>query len=120
MTTYGHLIKQLNRFDLAYLHFVEGSTRMSREVPNDVNLRQLRVLFKGPYMANNLYTRELALERCAAGLADLVCFGRPFLANPDLVERLKTGAKLAVAPKETWYGGDEHGYTDWPTLSKTQ
>lgn len=120
MTTYGYLIKQLNRFDLAYLHFVEGSTRMSREIPHHVSLRQLRLLFKGPYMANNLYTPELALERRAEDLADLICFGRPFMANPDLVERLKTGAELAVAPKETWYGGGERGYTDWPTLSKTQ
>ena len=120
MATYGYLITQLNQFGLAYMHFVEGSTRMSREVPSPVDLQQLRALFKGPYMANNLYTPELALETRKRGAADLICFGRPFMANPDLVERLKTGAKLAEAPKETWYGGDEHGYTDWPTLSLQQ
>lgn len=117
MATYGYLIEQLNQFDLAYLHFVEGSTRMSRVVPNDVDLKQLRALFNGPYMANNLYTRTLAADVRKQGDADLICFGRPFIANPDLVERLKTGAELTEAPKETWYAGDEKGYIDWPTLS---
>lgn len=116
MATYGYLIEQLNRFNLAYLHFVEGSTRDSREVPGHVDLQKLRALFKGPYMANNKFTAELAYQARKNGSADLVCFGRPFIANPDLVERLKAGAELADAPKETWYGGDEHGYTDWPTL----
>ncbi|MGR8931595.1 MAG: alkene reductase [Gammaproteobacteria bacterium] len=117
MATYGYLIERLNQFELAYLHFVEGSTRMSRDVPAGIDLQQLRALFKGPYMANNLYTKELALAARASGQADLICFGRPFMANPDLVERLKGGTELAVAPKETWYGGDEKGYIDWPALS---
>lgn len=117
MATYGYLIEQLNHFNLAYLHFVEGSTRMSRDVPSHISLKLLRNLFNGPYMANNLYTPELAAETRQRGDADLICFGRPFMANPDLVERLKTGGELAAAPKETWYGGDEHGYTDWPTLN---
>ncbi len=116
MATYGYLIEQLNRFGLAYLHMIEGSTRMSRTVPSDIDLKKLRALFKGPYMANNLYTRELAAEVRTNGDADLICFGRPFIANPDLVERLRTGAQLNDAPKETWYAGDEIGYTDWPTL----
>jgi len=120
MTTYGYLIEQLNRFHLAYLHFVEGSTRVSREVPAAIDLQRLRELFQGPYLANNLYTRELAYAARANGTADLIVFGRPFMANPDLVERLQTGAEWAVAPKEVWYGGDETGYTDWPTLAQTQ
>lgn len=116
MSTYGYLIEQLNRFKLAYLHFVEGATGMSRHVPAGVSLETLRALFEGPYMANNGYTPELALERRREGKADLICFGRPFIANPDLVERLKAGAELAEAPRETWYGGGERGYTDWPTM----
>ena len=118
MATYGYLIEQLNQFGLAYLHFIEGSTRMSRVVPNGIDLQQLRALFEGPYMANNLYTRKLAIEACKKGNADLICFGRPFIGNPDLVERLKTGAELAEAPKETWYAGEETGYTDWPALDE--
>ncbi len=117
MATYGYLITQLNRFGLAYLHFVEGSTRMSRDIPRGIDLYRLRALFNGVYMANNLYTRDLALEARKSGQADLICFGRPFIANPDLVERLRIGAELAEAPKETWYGDGVKGYTDWPTLS---
>jgi len=98
------------------MHFVEGATAMSRDIPEDVSLEQLRALFKGPYMANNGYTPELALEVRHNGKAELICFGRPFIANPDLVKKLKIGAEWVEAPKETWYGGDEHGYTDWPTL----
>ncbi|MEC4749900.1 alkene reductase [Methylomicrobium sp. Wu6] len=116
MATYGYLIEQLNRFNLAYLHFVEGATGMSREVPEGISLEKLRALFLGPYMANNGYTLELALAARRNGTAELICFGRPFIANPDLVERLKSGAALTEAPRETWYGGDEHGYTDWPLL----
>jgi len=117
MATYGYLIEHLNRFGLAYLHFIEGSTRMSRVVPEDIDLQQLRALFKGPYMANNLYTKKLAEEVRKNNVADLICFGRPFIANPDLVGRLKTGKKLTEAPKETWYAGDEKGYIDWPTVN---
>lgn len=120
MATYGYLIEQLNLFNLAYMHFVEGATVMSRDVPEGVSLEKLRALFKGPYMANNGYTPELARETRRNGKADLICFGRPFIANPDLVDRLKIGAELAEAPKETWYGGDERGYTDWPTLAQAK
>lgn len=120
MATYGYLIERLNPFKLAYLHFVEGATRDSRDVPDPIDLQKLRALFKGPYMANNQYSAELAYQARKHGKADLVCFGRPFIANPDLVERLKTGAELVEAPKETWYGGDERGYTDWPTLGSSQ
>ena len=119
MATYGYLISQLNRFNLAYLHFVEGATTMSRDVPAGISLGKLRALFEGPYMANNLYTRELALTARRNGTAELICFGRPFIGNPDLVERLKTAAPLAVAARETWYGGDAQGYTDWPTLEES-
>lgn len=116
MATYAYLIRQLNRFGLAYLHFVEGSTRMSREVPAGIDLAALRELFAGPYMANNLYTRELALKARTENAADLICIGRPFMANPDLVERWRRSAPLADAPKEAWYGGGAAGYTDWPNF----
>ena len=69
-------------------------------------------------MANNGYDRALALRARREDLADLICFGRPFIANADLVERLRTGAPLAEAAKETWYGGGAHGYTDYPTLAE--
>lgn len=117
MQTYGYLIEQLNRFQLAYMHFVEGATATSRVVPENVNLDALRALFKGPYIGNNNYDLELAVSRRAEGKVDAVAFGRPFIANPDLVRRLRDGAELAIALRETYYGNGEKGYTDWPALA---
>lgn len=116
MRTYGTLVEGLNRFGLTYLHCIEGATQGSRDEPPGYSSQQLRRTFNGLYMANNGYTRELALAARENDTADLVCFGRAFLANPDLVERLRTGAPLAVAPKETWYGGGAEGYTDYPAV----
>ncbi|AMO93133.1 NADH:flavin oxidoreductase / NADH oxidase family protein [Collimonas fungivorans] len=117
MQTYGYLIEQLNSFQLAYMHFVEGATATSRVVPENVNLDALRALFKGPYIGNNNYDLELAVSRRAEGKVDAVAFGRPFIANPDLVRRLQDGAELAIALRETYYGNGEKGYTDWPALA---
>jgi N-ethylmaleimide reductase len=117
MQTYGHLIEQLNRFNLAYMHFVEGATATSRTVPDGVDLDALRALFKGPYIGNNNYDLDLAVKRRAESKVDAVAFGRPFIANPDLVRRLKEGAELAVAPRETYYGNGAKGYTDWPVIA---
>tara|TARA_R110002033_G_scaffold50855_1_gene98013 strand:- start:5272 stop:6462 length:1191 start_codon:yes stop_codon:yes gene_type:complete len=118
MQTYGYLIEQLNRFQLAYMHFVEGATATSRVVPDNVDLDALRALFTGPFIGNNNYDLELAVTRRAQGKIDAVAFGRPFIANPDLVRRLQEGAELAVAPRETYYGNGAAGYTDWPTLAQ--
>jgi N-ethylmaleimide reductase len=76
----------------------------------------MRKRFKGLFMANNGFDRELALKARRDDLADLICFGRPFIGNPDLVERLKVGAALADSDKNKWYGGDAHGYSDYPTM----
>jgi N-ethylmaleimide reductase len=76
----------------------------------------LRRRFGGPYIGNNGYTRELAIESIAAGRVDAVAFGVPFLANPDLVERLRLDAPLNAPDQATFYGGGEHGYVDYPFL----
>ena len=115
MGTYGTYLDALNAFGLMYVHDIEGVTQMSRD-PNGIDYPALRRRFRGAYIANNSYTRELADKVIAAGDADLVSFGRPFIANPDLVERLQTGAPLADAPKEYWYGGGAVGYSDWPGM----
>ncbi|MEG1052893.1 MAG: hypothetical protein RSF79_12715 [Janthinobacterium sp.] len=114
MATYGYLIGQLNRHGLAYLHFVEGATATSRDVPDGVDLDALRSLFHGPYIGNNHYDLPLALARRAAGKVDAVAVGRPFIANPDRVARLRHGVALAGAPRAASYGGGAVGYTDWP------
>ncbi|WPN73640.1 alkene reductase [Pseudomonas germanica] len=113
METYGYLIDKLNDYDLAYLHFVEGATAGSRDLPEGVDLDALRKRFKGVYMGNNGYDLELAIERREAGLIDLVAFGRPFIANPDLVERLKHNLPLSESTRDDYYGGGAKGYTDW-------
>ncbi len=67
-------------------------------------------------MVNNGYDKALAEEAVDSGKADIVAFGRPFIANPDLVTRLKTGAALNAPDTATFYGGGAKGYTDYPAL----
>lgn len=117
MGTYGALLDGLRPYDLVYLHEIEGATQANRDEPPGFSSQGLRAKFGGLYMANNMFDRDLALRTRRENLADLVCFGRPFIGNPDLVERLRIDAPLADAPKDTWYGGNEHGYTDYPTLA---
>lgn len=115
METYGYLIRALNRFNLAYLHFVEGATGGSRDVPAGVDLDALRALFDGLYIGNNSYDLQLAMTRRAENRIDVVAFGRHFISNPDLVHRLRHGLELTIAPRESYYGGGAKGYIDWPT-----
>ncbi|MHC9237805.1 alkene reductase [Pseudooceanicola sp. 502str34] len=113
---FEYVVKALNRFGLAYLHMVEGATGGPRELAEGESIEALRKLFDGPYMANNGYDRQMALDAVAGGKADLVAFGRPFIANPDLVARLKADAPLNAGDSATFYGGGEAGFTDYPTM----
>ena len=115
MATYGTYLNALSARKLVYVHDIEGVTQMSRD-PNGIDYPALRKRFTGAYIANNNYTLDLANKTIAEGQADLISFGRPFIANPDLVERLRSGAPLADAPKVYWYGGGATGYTDWPGM----
>jgi len=115
METYGAYVDALSEMGLLYIHDIEGTTQLSRD-PSGVDFLALRRRFSGAYIANNQYTLKLAEEMLAQGNADMFSFGRPFLANPDLVQRLATGAPLAEAPKEYWYGGGSVGYSDWPGM----
>ena len=114
--TYGYVVEQLNDFGLAYLHVIEGVTQGPREVPLGFDLQLLRRTFQAAYIANNGYDRELALEARRKNRADLIAFGRPYIANPDLVERLRAGAPLNAADRATFFGGDARGYTDYPFM----
>jgi N-ethylmaleimide reductase len=118
MATFGAAIARANDAGLGYLHLVEGEMGQSRNLPPEADIAKLRAGFDGPYMANNGYDRQLAIEAVASGAADLIAFGRPFLANPDLVERLEKDAPLNEPDQATFYGGDAHGYTDYPTLEE--
>jgi N-ethylmaleimide reductase len=118
--TFSYVVEQLNRFEIAYIHCIEGETIGPRDIPADFSFKKLRELFNGVYIANNGYDLALAEKARREDLADLVCFGRLFIGNPDLVERLRLGAPLHEAPKETWYGGAAEGYTDYKTLANEE
>jgi N-ethylmaleimide reductase len=118
VTTFAHAVDVVNAAGLAYLHMVEGQTGGSRDLPEGQDIAALRARFTGPYIANNGYTRPLALDAVASGRADLVAFGKAFIANPDLVERLRTDAPLNTPDQTTFYGGGAKGYTDYPTLQE--
>jgi N-ethylmaleimide reductase len=112
---FDHIVDGLSALKLVYLHVVEGATGGPRDnAPFDY--ASLRKRFAGAYMANNGYDVELAAKVLAANSADLIAFGKPFISNPDLVERLKTGAPLNDWDKATFYGGGAKGYTDYPAL----
>ena len=112
---YEHAVAQLAPLKLAFLEVVEGATGGPRDfAPFDY--AALRRRFDGPWMVNNGYQRQMAMDIVAGGAADLVSFGRPFIGNPDLVRRLRDDAPLAAFDKKTLYGGDARGYTDYPAL----
>ncbi|PTM41104.1 alkene reductase [Bosea sp. 124] len=112
-----HLVTKLSEASIAFIHVVEGATREARDyLPFDYGA--LRKTFKGAYIANNGFTRELAIETIENGSADAIAFGRLFIANPDLVERLRRNAPLNTPVVETFYGGDATGYTDYPALAE--
>lgn len=116
---FDHIVDQLNALKLVYIHVIEGATGGPRDnAPFDY--ASLRKRFKQAYMANNGYDAALANKVLDAGAADLIAFGKPFISNPDLVERLKKGAALNEWDKNTFYGGGAKGYTDYPTLGAAQ
>nr|WP_281418567.1 alkene reductase [Ancylobacter oerskovii] len=115
--TYGYLAHQLGQLGLAYLHCVEGQTR-GPNAAADFDFKALHAVFGGKYIANNGYDRQLALDAIGSGHAAMIAFGRPFISNPDLVERLRRDAPLADADNTTFYGGGAEGYTSYGTLSE--
>lgn len=115
-----YLVQRLSGHGLAYLHLIEGQTGGERDWPDDVDLDALKETFDGAWMVNNGYDRQMALEAVGEGHADFVAFGRPYIANPDLAERLRQAAPLAEGNRETWYGGGREGYTDYPTLDEAK
>jgi N-ethylmaleimide reductase len=112
---FDHIVDGLDALNLVYVHVIEGATGGPRDIA-PFDYADLRKRFKRAYIANNGYDLELAAKQLAANAADLIAFGKPFISNPDLVERLKKGAPLNEWDKATFYGGNAKGYTDYPTL----
>lgn len=106
---------QLDGFGLAYLHVMDGLGFGFHKLGEPMTLADFRSVFHGPLIGNCGYTRETAEKAVADGSADLIAFGRPFISNPDLVERFRHGWPLApLAPMTDWYSPTgEKGYTDF-------
>lgn len=113
---YGQAVAQLAPLKLAYLHVVEGATGGPRDIA-PFDYAALRKLFNGAWMVNNGYDRAMALQAVASGAADLVSFGKAFIANPDLGRRLREDAALNALDASTLYGGGAEGYTSYPALA---
>lgn len=101
---------------LAFVHVIEGATGGPRD-NIAFDYAALRAKFKGPWIANNGYDKDSAEQAIASGYADMIAFGRAFIANPDLVERLRLGVALSDLDPDTLYGGGAKGYTDYPSVS---
>lgn len=121
---FNRAVERLAPLGLAFIHVVEGQTGGARDFTQGENAFDyvaLKAAYrnaggKGAWMVNNGYTGEMAQHAVESGYADIVSFGRPFIANPDLVRRLKEDAPLNPLDATTLYGGGAKGYTDYPTL----
>ncbi|WP_019571883.1 alkene reductase [Thioalkalivibrio sp. ALMg3] len=118
LATYSAFAEALDATGIAYIEVVEDSFQGNHETgrPESI-IDAIRSRFSRTYIGNGAYSADEARERIAAGRCDLVTFGRPFIANPDLPERFRQGAPLNEWDEATFYGGDEHGYTDYPAMS---
>jgi N-ethylmaleimide reductase len=118
---YTSVIKEINARSIAYLHLIESrASGMSRtdtmrlEAANNAEL--FSSVFAGPVVSTGGYTPTSAAEAVNNDLAVAIGFGRLFISNPDLVERIRSRAELNPWDRSTFYGGGERGYTDYPTL----
>lgn len=115
---YSYLFSEIAKRDVAYLHVVERFPGYA-VTPEEVELfKSLRGKFTGNYIGNGDYDRSSATQAVKDG-AFGISFGRFFISNPDLPERFRLNAPLAEPDPETFYGGDEAGYSDYPTLAET-
>jgi N-ethylmaleimide reductase len=115
-TTYLAAAKRLGDLGVGYIHIAEADWDDAPLMPVEFK-RKLREVFPGVLIYAGKYTAERAREAIAAGWADMIAFGRPFVANPDLPERLRTGAPLAQHDRNTLFGGGARGLIDYPAFS---
>ena len=120
--TFGYIVRQLDARGLAYLHLVEpamvGTVKEEHADPRwDAIIQQLRAAFRGVLMLAGGYGRDSAEHALASGRADIIAFGRPFIANPDLPARLRGGLPLNAPDATSFFGGGAGGYTDYPAAA---
>lgn len=115
--TFLYAAKELNAYGLGYLHVMDGLGFGFHELGEPMTLPEFREVFDGPLMGNCGYDAETAEAAIASGAADMIAIGRPFIGNPDLIDRLRNGWPLAESDQSSWYSGEHasEGYTDYPT-----
>jgi N-ethylmaleimide reductase len=118
---FSHVLEALQARGIAYVHMIEpratsagGNDTVHADAPCTAAL--FRNLFQGVFISAGGYTPETATQAVASGLADAVAFGRLYIANPDLPERIRTNSPLNPYHRATFYGGTAQGYTDYPAL----
>ncbi|MDJ0805846.1 MAG: alkene reductase [Gammaproteobacteria bacterium] len=115
--TYLYVAEQINSLKLGYLHIMDGLAFGFHEKGEPMTLVEFRPLFQGVIIGNCGYTPDSAAATVAAGHADVIAFGRPFITNPDLPERIKNGRPLVPAEDMSlWYTSGAEGYTDYPVF----
>ncbi|GBR01315.1 hypothetical protein AA0522_1519 [Gluconacetobacter liquefaciens NRIC 0522] len=114
--TFGYVAERLDRMGIAYLHVVEPRIKGTELIAeaDAVAARDLRTVFSGALIAAGGFDGASAEAIIRAGDADAVAFGRYFISNPDLPERLRHTIPLAPYDRATFYGGGAHGYVDYP------
>jgi N-ethylmaleimide reductase len=118
--TFGYVVKRLASLDLSYLHLVEPSPPQGERPMPDLSARYFRPLYQGTLIVAGGYTQEKANAVLREGLADLVAFGQLFIANPDLPERFERNAPLNPPDRDSFYGGTDKGYIDYPLLEENK
>ena len=115
--TFSRLVERLNKFNLAYLHVLEPHPDSGPEVETiDYMTPQIREIYQGTLIINGGFTKETGNQILKDHSSDAIAFGRPFIANPDLVERFASDAELAIADESTFYTNTAKGYTDYPPM----
>lgn len=116
---FSFVLEALNERGLAYVHVIEpratsagGSEAANQDAPSTSAL--FKKLFRGAFISAGGYSPEMAQSTVTLGQADAIAFGRLYISNPDLAERIKAGVALTPYNRATFYGGAEKGYTDYP------
>lgn len=116
--TYNYVVEQLAKYNLAYVHFIRHRAEELNDEQAADKEKALWQLYRGTIIAADDFTTDLAAKYIQTDKAGAVAFGRLFISNPDLVERIATNTRLNDYDPNTFYGGDEKGYTDYPFLNQ--